>query len=109
MEYIIEYLQIVPIDMVILFSASFLLVGLLGLQSKNVQGSKYAAAALTSIAITVANFFFIRLVVNDTGYTTLVVAGLGGALGIVSAIYLYDRATKKRKSSYNYDGQVRGH
>ena len=56
MEYIIEYL-----DMVILFSASFLLVGLLGLQSKNVQGSKYAAAALTSIAITVANFFFITI------------------------------------------------
>tara|TARA_R110000787_G_scaffold260371_1_gene365609 strand:+ start:177 stop:512 length:336 start_codon:yes stop_codon:yes gene_type:complete len=111
MEYIIE-LVIKYLDMVILFSASFLLVGLLGLQSKNVQGSKYAAAALTSIAITVANFFFIRLVVNDTGYTTLVVAGLGGALGIVSAIYLYDRATersKKRKSSYNYDGQVRGH
>ena len=100
------------LDYMILFSASFLLVGLLGLQSKNVQGSKYAAAALTSIAITVANFFFIRLVVNDTGYTTLVVAGLGGALGIVSAIYLYDRATKKsrmRYTSINYDGQVRGH
>ena len=47
-------------DMVILFSASFLLVGLLGLQSKNVQGSKYLAAAMTSVAITVANFFFIR-------------------------------------------------
>jgi hypothetical protein len=83
-------------DMVILFSASFLLVGLLGLQSKNVQGSKYLAAAMTSVAITVANFFFIRLVVNDTGYTTLLVAGLGGALGIVSAIYLYDKAAASK-------------
>ena len=112
MDSIINYISL---DYMILFSASFLLVGLLGLQSKNVQGSKYAAAALTSIAITVANFFFIRLVVNDTGYTTLVVAGLGGALGIVSAIYLYDRATKKSEEAKykrfvnSYDGQVRGH
>jgi len=90
-------------DFVILFFASFLLVGLLGLQSKNVQGSKYLAAAMTSIAITVANFFFIRLVVNDAGYTTLVVAGLGGALGIVSAIYLYDRANKKKVVTGNID------
>ena len=93
----LQALVIEQADMLILFSASFLLVGLLGLQSKNVQGSKYTAAAMTSIAITIANFFFIRLVVNDTGYTTLVVAGLGGALGIVTAIYLYDSATKKRK------------
>tara|TARA_B100000780_G_scaffold265543_1_gene221033 strand:+ start:785 stop:1105 length:321 start_codon:yes stop_codon:yes gene_type:complete len=91
LKFVIEYQ-----DFIILFAASFLLVGLLGLQSKNVQGSKYVAAAMTSIAITVANFFFIRLVVNDAGYSTLIVAGLGGALGIVSAIYLYDRANKKK-------------
>jgi len=34
---------------IVLFIASFFLVGLLGLQSKNVQHSRYLAAATTSM------------------------------------------------------------
>lgn len=83
---------IVPevIDMVILFTSSFFLVGLLGLQSKNVQGSKYLAAAITSVAISVANFFFIQIIATG-GLMALAVVSTGGALGVMSAIYLYDK------------------
>ena len=82
------------LDYTILFFASFSLVGLLGLQSKNVQGSKYIAAAVTSVAISIANFFFVKIVASGN-YEALAIASVGGALGIMTAIYIYDKINKK--------------
>ena len=77
------------INYVILFVASFSLVGLLGLQSKNVQHSRYFMAAITSAAISVSNFVFVRIVTTG-GYDNLLVTMVGGAAGIMVAIYLHD-------------------
>jgi NAD/NADP transhydrogenase beta subunit len=84
------------IDYIILFAASFFLVGLLGLQSKNVQHSRYLSAALTSMSITVANFVFVKVVA--TGGLDMMFTGMvGGACGIIVAIYTHDHHLMKRK------------
>lgn len=80
----------------ILFIASFFLVGLLGLQSKNVQHSRYLAAALTSMAISLSNFIFVKSVAVG-GIDTLIVVMVGGASGIITAIYAHDHHLTKRK------------
>ena len=85
------------IDYIILFIASFLLVGLLGLQSKNVQHSRYLSAALTSMAITIANFVFVKVVA--TGGLDMMFTGMvGGACGIIVAIYAHDHHLMKKPS-----------
>ena len=61
----------------ILFIASFFLVGLLGLQSKNVQHSRYLAAATTSMAISLSNFIFVKSVAVG-GIDTLLIVIVGG-------------------------------
>ena len=84
------------IHYIILFTASFFLVGLLGLQSKNVQHSRYLAAALTSMAITVANFVFVKAV--TTGGLDMMFTGMvGGACGIMVAIYAHDHHLMKEE------------
>jgi hypothetical protein len=85
------------IDYIILFTASFFLVGLLGLQSKNVQHSRYLSAALTSMAITIANFVFVKVVA--TGGLDMMFTGMvGGACGIIVAIYAHDHHLMKKPS-----------
>ncbi len=83
-------------DYVLLFFAAFFMVGLLGLQSKNVQHSKYIAAAITSMGISLANFVFVKAVAIG-GYDTLLVVMVGGASGIMTAIYTHDHHLMKRK------------
>ena len=84
------------IQYIILFIASFFLVGLLGLQSKNVQHSRYLAAALTSMAISLSNFIFVKIVTTG-GLDTLLVTCIGGASGIMVAIYAHDHHLTKRR------------
>jgi len=84
------------LDYTILFFASFSLVGLLGLQSKNVQGSKYIAAAVTSVAISIANFFFVKIVATGN-YEALIIASIAGACGIITAIYAYDKMNNQKR------------
>jgi hypothetical protein len=79
---------------IVLFIASFFLVGLLGLQSKNVQHSRYLAAATTSMAISISNFIFVKSVAVG-GYDTLLVVMVGGASGIIAAIYAHDHHLMK--------------
>ena len=85
------------IQYVILFFAAFFMVGLLGLQSKNVQHSKYVAAAITSMCISLANFVFVKAVAIG-GYDTLFVVMVGGASGIMVAIYAHDHHLMKKPS-----------
>jgi len=85
------------IQYVILFFAAFFMVGLLGLQSKNVQHSKYVAAAITSMCISLANFVFVKAVAIG-GYDTLLIVMVGGASGIMVAIYAHDHHLMKKPS-----------
>jgi len=84
------------IQYIILFIASFFLVGLLGLQSKNVQHSRYLAAALTSMSITVANFVFVKSVATG-GFDMMFTGMVGGACGIIVAIYAHDHHLMKEE------------
>lgn len=73
-----------------LFWSSYAQVFLLGFQSKNVQRSKYLLAFVTSLGICVSQFVFVRLGATAAPEWFLPVSGVGGALGIVSAIKVHD-------------------
>jgi NAD/NADP transhydrogenase beta subunit len=88
------------IDYIILFAASFFLVGLLGLQSKNVQHSRYLSAAITSMAISLANFVFVKSVATG-GFDMMVTGMVGGACGIIVAIYAHDHHLMKGSKDEN--------
>ena len=78
-----------------LFFAAFFMVGLLGLQSKNVQHSRYLAAAMTSMGISLSNYIFVKSVAVG-GIDTLLIVMVGGASGIMAAIYAHDHHLMKR-------------
>ena len=80
---------------VMLFFAAFFMVGLLGLQSKNVQHSRYLAAAMTSMGISLSNYIFVKSVAMG-GIDTLLIVMVGGASGIMAAIYAHDHHLMKR-------------
>lgn len=84
------------IDHAILFLSTFFNVFLLGFNSKNVHQSRYFLAFAASWGITVAQYFFVRYAVSGDGMLFIVISGLGGSLGIVSAIYIHDRFTHKK-------------
>jgi hypothetical protein len=81
---------------VLLFFAAFFMVGLLGLQSKNVQHSRYLAAAMTSMGISLSNYIFVKFVAVG-GLDTLLIVMVGGASGIITAIYAHDHHLMKRR------------
>lgn len=68
--------------------ASFLLAFGKGLQSRNIVNGHHKAAFLTSFFITSCEVVTISLVVKS-GWSVLLTAGLGGALGIVSSMYAH--------------------
>jgi len=78
------------LDHMILFTSSFANVFLLGFNSKNVQHSRYWMAFFTSWGITLAQYFFVKYAANDGGALFLAISGTGGALGIVSAIFVHN-------------------
>lgn len=81
-------------DYCAMFFSSLVVVFLLGLQSKNVNRSRYIAAAITSVGISVAQFMFVKYAVNGNWFV-LVVSALGGAIGIVLSIYVHDHHIEK--------------
>lgn len=80
-----------------MFAASFFSVFLLGLQSKNVNQSRYVAAIVTSFGISVANFIFIKYAAAGSLVAFFVLA-TGGCTGIASSIWFYDKVMKRKKS-----------
>lgn len=78
------------LDHFILFSSSFANVFLLGFNSKNVHQSRYFLAFVTSWGITLAQYFFVKYAVAGDGLMFLGVSGVGGSLGIISAIFVHD-------------------
>lgn len=83
------------IDYFAIFGATFATVFLLGFQSKNVHQSRYALAALTSFCIGLSQYVFIRYAISTEGAVFIVTSGLGGSVGIVTAIYTHDRVISK--------------
>lgn len=83
-------------NILLLFVATYINVMLLGLQSKNIHRSMYLAAFVTSMSITATNYVFVKFAVDKSGLMFVAVAGLGGALGIVTSIWLHDRFFNKR-------------
>ena len=83
----------------VLFLSSFVNVFLLGFQSKNVQRSRYLLAAIISFGITLANFTFVRLSGSNNPVAFLIVSGLAGSAGIVTAIWVGDKFRSKNESS----------
>lgn len=92
------------LDGVLIFSAAFANVFLLGFNSKNVQKSKYWLAFVTSFGITLAQYLFVKYASTGGGPLFLTVSGFGGALGIVSAIWVHNNMHKfkfsRKKTSH---------
>lgn len=77
-------------DYAMMFVAAFFSVFLLGLQSKNVQASRIVAAVYTSIGISISQFIFIKYSASGSLLAMLCMT-TGGAMGVASSIYIYDR------------------
>lgn len=78
------------IDHLLLFAATFSNVFLLGFNSKNIHQSRYVSAFIVSWGITIAQYFFVRYAAHNGGLEFIMISGLGGSLGIVTAIFLHD-------------------
>jgi len=79
-------------EVIIVFVSSFSIVFLLGFQQLNVTARRYTLAALTSIAIGVFNYILLRVIpTGDFTWMQFSSYLLGGAAGIVSAMYFHDR------------------
>lgn len=84
-----------PLDSVILFIGSFFSVGLLGIQSKNVNQSRYLAAVVTSLFISLSQAIFIRYMATG-GLISFCIAAFGGCAGIAASIWFYDNVLKAK-------------
>lgn len=76
--------------------ATFALVFLRAIQQQNVIHGQYLAAALTPFAIAVAEVATVLWVVK-TGWPAVPWVGMGGALGVTSAMYLHRLIRKSKK------------
>lgn len=66
------------------------------IQQQNVIGGHYIAAALTPYLIAAAEVATVLIVV-DTGWSAIPWVGTGGAIGVVSAMYLHRVFFKARR------------
>jgi hypothetical protein len=73
-----------------IMAATFCLVFLRAIQQQNVIGGHYVAAALTPYAIAVAEVASVLWVVA-LGWQSIPYVGTGGALGVLSAMWLHRR------------------
>lgn len=82
-----------------IFLGNFCVVFLLGIQSRNVQAGRYAAAVLTSAGINVSNFIFVKYAANGA-LGVLGVSTLGGCMGIACAIWFYQNVIERKRRGY---------
>jgi len=81
-----------------IFLATALLVFARAIQQQNVIGGHYIAAALTPYIIAIAEVATVLFVVRH-GWSTVPWIGTGGAVGVVSAMYLHRRIFRKREEA----------
>lgn len=98
------------LDYGVMWAASFALVFLLGIQSKNVQRSRYLAAVITSFGISVGNFTFIKYAAIGT-LDAFCVCAAGGCMGIAFSIWFADNILHKRRKGplLRFDDPPEGH
>lgn len=85
-----------PVDYLLMFCSSFFVVFLLGLQSKNVNQSRYFAAIVTSFGISVGQFLFAKYAATGN-VTAFLTCAIGGCMGIAFSIWFYDTVLHKRR------------
>lgn len=86
-------------DYLLMFCGSFVLVFLLGIQSRNVVAGRYLAAIVTSFGISVSNFIFVKYAATGS-YDVFFVNAVGGCLGIAGSI-LFSKHILERKRADN--------
>lgn len=79
----------------LMFIGSFVLVFLLGIQSRNVVAGRYLAAVATSFGISVSNFIFVKFAATGSADVFFVNAA-GGCLGIAGSIYFYKTIMERK-------------
>lgn len=84
------------LDFLAMFGSSFLMVFLLGLQSKNVNHGRYLAAIATSFGISAANFTFVKYAGSGSLGVFLVCAA-GGCSGIAFSIWFYRHIIERNR------------
>lgn len=82
-------------DYAVMFWSNFFIVFLLGLQSKNVNASRYVAAVFTSLGISLGQFVFVKYAVNGS-YLVFFVCAIGGASGIAFSIWFYKKYMERK-------------
>lgn len=98
------------LDYLLLFGASFAVVFLLGVQSRNVNQGRYLAAVMTSFGISVANFTFVKYAATGT-LAAFIPAAAGGCLGIACAIWFSKHVIERRRGAepqINVTGNIAG-
>lgn len=89
------------LDYAVMWGASFALVFLLGIQSKNVQRSHYLAAVLTSFGISVGNFTFTKYA-SAGSLDAFFACAAGGCMGIAFSIWLSDNVLHKEHRTQTF-------
>lgn len=79
------------IELATIFIAGYSSVLLLGFNSRNVNSGNYGLAALTSLAIGVAQAYLWKTITDIEGFVAVAVYSTSGAMGITSAMYLHER------------------
>lgn len=83
-------------DFFTMFWSNFFVVFLLGLQSKNVNQSRYVAAVVTSFGISVAQFIFVKYAATGS-YDAFFICAAGGCSGIAFSIWFYDEVMHRHR------------
>lgn len=87
------------IEYLLMFAGSFVLVFLLGVQSRNVVAGRYMAAVMTSFGISVSNFIFVKYAATGS-YDVFFVNAAGGCLGIAGSIWFYKHILERRHARH---------
>ena len=77
------------------FVVVFAMVALKGFQYKNIQGNHYKLVAATSFLMAASEVIAVGLIVTNGGWSILP-AGAGATLGIVSSMWAHDRLVKNK-------------
>ena len=80
-----------------LILATFIVVFGRAIQSQNVIGGHYIAAAVTPYGIAIGEVLSVLLVV-DSGWSAIPYVGTGGALGAVAAMWAHRWFTRRGRS-----------
>lgn len=89
---------------IIVLAASFIVVFLLGLQSRNVNQGRYIAAVITSAGIAVSQFYFVKIVATGT-VETLLFSLIGGCAGIAFSIWFHQHVIERKRNAVPQAGR----